>query len=101
MRTGSCQCGHVRYSCASEPSELYVCHCTNCRAQSASAFGISFIIPSSSFRLTAGGPKFCEWSTDSGSKSKGAFCPDCGSRLWHQDVNMGEFLSIKGGSLEI
>lgn len=100
MRTGRCQCGGVAYSCAAEPIELYVCHCTNCRAQSSSAFGISFIVPGSSFRVTAGAPSFYEWHTDCGGRSKGAFCPSCGSRLWHQDSGNAEFFSVKGGSLD-
>lgn len=100
MRTGGCQCGNIRYQCAAEPSDLYVCHCTNCRAQSASAFGISFIVPATSFRLTRGEPEFWEWHADNGNRQKGAFCPSCGSRLWHQDSVTGDPLSIKGGSLD-
>ena len=105
MREGGCQCGRVRYQCASEPSALYVCHCTNCRAQSASAFGISFIVPAASVRVIAGEPASHEWQTDSGRRSRGAFCPSCGSRLWHEDADRGASratgtVSIKGGSLD-
>ena len=100
MRTGRCQCGQVRYRCAGEPLELYVCHCTNCRAQSASAFGISFIVPAASVQLLAGSPEYHGWNTDSGGRSNGAFCPNCGSRLWHEDAGPGEWISIKGGSLD-
>lgn len=99
MRNGGCQCERVRYRCPDNPAALYVCHCTNCRAQSASAFGISYIIASSGLEITQGAPAFWEWDTDSGRRSRGAFCPDCGTRLWHQGIEGGE-LSVKGGSLD-
>jgi len=42
---GGCQCGAIRYELSGEGLELYVCHCKECRKQSASAFGISVIVP--------------------------------------------------------
>ena len=52
--TGGCQCGAVRYTIAAEPLSTYVCHCRECRRQSASAFGISVIVPEAAFALTQG-----------------------------------------------
>lgn len=49
--TGGCQCGSVRYEFAGEPLALYVCHCIECRRQSASAFGMSLAVPRAGFRL--------------------------------------------------
>ena len=100
MRTGGCQCGAVRYESGGEIVEVYVCHCMECRAQSASAFGISVIVPSAGFRVTRGTPKFWTRGADSGGKVKCAFCPDCGARLWHDSDPPSETLSIKGGSLD-
>ena len=110
MRTGGCQCGEVRYESVGGPSELYVCHCRECQKQSSSAFGISFIVPRKGLRVTRGAPKFWSRPTDSGGRLKCAFCPSCGSRLWHEseggpetmDIETVdiETLSIKGGSLD-
>lgn len=100
MRTGSCQCGSVRFECAARPLELYICHCTECRRQSASAFGISFIVPRDSFRLLSGTPRYWARDADSGGKVECAFCPDCGTRLWHQDAADSRTMAIKGGSLD-
>ena len=55
---GGCQCGAIRYELSHGPLQLYVCHCTECRKQSASAFGISFIVPQTALRLTQGEPRF-------------------------------------------
>ncbi len=97
---GRCQCGNIRYECPNQPQELYVCHCTECHHQSASAFGISYIVPRTNFELKKGEPYFWTRDTDSGKKLECAFCPNCGSRLWHQYSPMSEMVSIKGGSLD-
>jgi len=99
-RTGGCQCGGVRYEIADAPLELYVCHCRECRKQSASAFGISAIVRQADFHLTRGRVRTWSRPTDSGRTLDCAYCPDCGSRLWHQTVGEVETLSVKGGSLD-
>lgn len=99
MRTGGCQCGKVRYQCAAEPLALYVCHCAECRHQSASAFGMSLTMPAGTIRVTQGAPKFWTRRADSGRRIRCAFCPDCGSRLWHEAMD-SDYLSIKAGSLD-
>ncbi len=52
--TGGCQCGQVRYELTGSPLGLYVCHCRECRKQSASAFGISAFFRSADLRLLGG-----------------------------------------------
>jgi hypothetical protein len=98
MLTGRCQCGGVRYDHAAEPSAVYICHCRECRRQSASAFGISVEMPKDGLRLLQGTPKFWTRGTDSGRRLRYAFCPDCGSRLWHESE--GGWVTLKGGSLD-
>ncbi len=94
---GGCQCGAVRFRLTAAPSAVYCCHCLECRRQSASAFGISVLVPPGGVALLRGTPR--EWSraTDSGGSMVCAFCPDCGSRLWHSG---GGFVSVKGGALD-
>jgi hypothetical protein len=100
--TGGCQCGAVRYEVAEAPSEIYVCHCRECRRQSASAFGISATVPRAALRVMRGTPKFWSRSTDTGNTLDCAFCSDCGSRLWHQRAGASPDapISVKGGSLD-
>lgn len=100
MRTGGCQCGEVRYESAGEPLALYVCHCRECQKQSASAFGMSLEVPSAGLRVTQGAPRFWARPTDSGRRLSCAFCPRCGSRLWHANESASETLTIKAGSLD-
>jgi hypothetical protein len=97
--TGGCQCGAVRYVLRTRAVDLYVCHCRQCRRQSASAFGISAILPPDGVALTRGQPATWSRPTASGDTLECTFCPTCGSRLWHRSARRGSF-SIKGGSLD-
>ncbi len=101
-REGGCQCGTVRYQCPNQPLKLYVCHCLECRHQSASAFGISYIVARSDLQLQRGHENIKVWTraADSGRIVECAFCRNCGSRLWHQYSELSDSLSIKGGSLD-
>lgn len=98
MLIGGCQCGGLRYEADAEPLALYVCHCAECRRQSASAFGVTVMVDAAAFRLVKGAAKTWERGTDSGRRLSCHFCPDCGSRVWHS----GEWptVSIKGGTLD-
>jgi hypothetical protein len=98
-RTGGCQCGAIRYEVGAAPLAVYCCHCRECRKQSASAFGISVIVPRAGFRLVSGSPKRWSRPTDSGRTLDCLFCPECGSRLWHERPG-ADAISVKGGSLD-
>ena len=100
VRLGGCQCGSVRYELTGEALELYVCHCNECRKQSASAFGISVVVQRAAVHLTQGSPKFWSRTTGTGHTLECAFCPECGSRVWHQSSAISETINIKAGSLD-
>lgn len=97
---GGCQCGAVRYELWDDPEAIYVCHCTECRRQSGSAFGISVIVRAEAFRLTAGAPGTWTRPTDSGHRLDCRFCPECGGRVWHVSSGFADFRSVKGGTLD-
>ncbi len=95
--TGGCQCGKVRYELAGKIHRLNVCHCTDCQRQSGSSFGLSLVVPTSTFRLTCGELKTFELTADSGRSKTCAFCPDCGVRIYNQTSAIN---SIKAGTLD-
>jgi hypothetical protein len=98
--TGGCQCGQIRYEIAGPPLGLYVCHCRECRKQSASAFGISVFFRSADLRLLSGETRRWSRPTKSGWALVSSFCPACGSRVWDGDKDREEEICIKGGSLD-
>ena len=98
--TGGCQCGACRYELWDAPETIYCCHCSECRRQSASAFGISVIVRTGTMRLIQGAPRSWTRPTAAGDVLDCRFCPDCGTRLWHQGANQPDFRSVKGGTLD-
>lgn len=100
MHHGGCQCGAIRYRFSGPPLTLYLCHCTECQKQSASAFGMSLWVPRAKLEILSGEPKFWQRGADSGRTMVCAFCPDCGSRLYHAESPDSETVSLKAGSLD-
>lgn len=96
-----CQCNLVRFVCPlPQPLKIYICHCTECRHQSSSVFGISALFPN--FDLpTEAGPHVTYFArrTGSGQNLDCYFCKDCGARLVHRVVG-SKTCTVKGGCLE-
>lgn len=99
-REGGCQCGRVRYWVVGEPIGVGVCHCQECQRQSGSAFGMSFIIPKDAFRLSQGELKFFSRVSDSGRPVLCAFCPECGTRIYHEARWLEGTLNVKPGTFD-
>jgi hypothetical protein len=72
MRSGKCQCGAVQYLVEGEPLRVGLCHCTDCRQTSGSAFTMFAVWPRAAFRTSAQVATFRGRS----------FCPNCGSRVF-------------------
>jgi hypothetical protein len=84
-----CQCGAVKLRTPiPKPLELYICHCTECRKQSSSAFGMSAVFPAAPlFPLSDDlKTKLGQWSrpADSGRTVDCYFCKECGARVVHR-----------------
>src|SRR5277367_293135 len=99
VSVGGCQCDAVRFAITEPSQTIYVCHCRKCRKQSASAFGISVIVPRGALWVTQGTPAHWSVAGDSGCIYDSAFCPTCGTRLWHAGEGIAT-ISIKGGALD-
>ncbi|MFZ1813999.1 MAG: GFA family protein [Rhizobiaceae bacterium] len=99
---GGCQCGQVRYEIRSAPLAFYACHCTECQKQSASVHGLSLIVEDTAIQFTG---NMSQWQrhTDSGATMHCRFCPQCGTRLYHQSGRSADdrsLISVNGGSLD-
>ncbi|NTF46573.1 aldehyde-activating protein [Rhizobium sp. AC27/96] len=70
--TGSCRCGQVRIAVRGQPKRIGICHCTDCRRESGSAFTSFAVWPSDQFEHKGETTEF----------SGRQFCPRCGSRLF-------------------
>ena len=97
---GGCQCGEIRYEITEMPLTMYACHCTECQTQSTSGFGMSMPTPKSGFKLIRGEPKVWTRMSHSGREVKCAFCPQCGTRIYHLPSRNDAIVNIKPGTLD-
>ena len=79
LHAGGCICGAVRYEIAGEPHVTYACHCTDCRRQSGSAFGLTTVIAADQLKITRGELKTHSRVAESGRTMTRYFCPECGT----------------------
>ena len=98
--TGGCQCGNVRYEIVGTPKKLVACHCTDCQRQSGSAFGMTLPVNEGDFRLTQGELKTFASKSAAGRAKLGAFCPECGTRIYHKPEWRKGTVSVKPGTLD-
>ena len=84
--TGECLCGQVKISAHGEPLRVGICHCTNCRQETGSAFTFYGVWPAHQFENTGKTAEF-----------RGQyFCTRCGSHLFSVDDREAE---VKLGAL--
>lgn len=84
---GGCRCGAVRYRLRGEPYKSGLCHCTDCRKETGSAFLYYADWTIDRFEVT--GP----YATYMGR----SFCPVCGGTLFHLS---DDHVEIALGSLD-
>ncbi|MCK5363187.1 MAG: GFA family protein, partial [Gammaproteobacteria bacterium] len=63
---------------------MIACHCTDCQRQSGSAFGMTMVVGESDFRILQGKLKTFTSTSNAGRGKLGAFCPRCGTRIYHK-----------------
>jgi hypothetical protein len=98
-KTGGCQCGLVRYRLSGEPLMINICHCAECQRQSGSAFGMSLMVPAHSLVVEGLLKEFAR-TADSGRTLRCFFCPECGTRIYHQPAYAAGVVNLKPGTLD-
>lgn len=76
QKSGSCQCGRVRYSAKVDPAAAYLCHCRMCQRATGS-FAASFVNVQQADIAWQGEP---DWY-DSSPIAQRPFCSQCGTPL--------------------
>jgi hypothetical protein len=83
-----------------ETLALFVCHCTECQHQSASAFGLALWLGTYRLEILEGEPRTWTRTTPTGRRQLCQFCQHCGTRLFHQMEDRTDIISIKPGTLD-
>jgi hypothetical protein len=93
--TGTCFCRAVRYEVADEFRYAMICHCSNCRRTTGSAFKAFAGIEREKFAVAEGGDKIMVYGDD---KTNDTHCRLCGSLLFSV-VRDGAFVHVAMGTL--
>ena len=77
MHTGSCLCGAVRFEIDGPLAGIELCHCSQCRRASGSAFAANLPVDAANFRLVGGEAQLRAYESSPGKER--VFCGACGS----------------------
>lgn len=96
--TAICACGQLSITVNATPTLHGVCHCTNCKRRTGSAFGISAYFERSAVVNQHG--KSAVYAFDHtvlNHKQERHFCTECGTTLFWFVSSMPEKIGIAGG----
>jgi hypothetical protein len=80
--TGSCHCGQISFEAEINPTQVRICHCTDCQTLTGTAFRTTVPSLPGTFVLRSGTPKIYIKTAESGNERAHAFCPDCGAPIY-------------------
>jgi hypothetical protein len=96
---GGCLCGAVRYAVdRGTLGAIVLCHCSQCRKASGSAFAAVAPVPAASFRLLAGAEALRSHAASPGKWR--SFCGHCGSPIHSRRDDRPEWLRLRIGTLD-
>lgn len=97
MRIATCRCGSLQAACTGEPVRMSVCHCTECKRRTGSAFSAQARFLTENINVTGA---FCTFvrSADSANTLTYKFCPNCGSTVAYQIDVMPGVVAIPMGA---
>ena len=95
--TGHCLCGDIKFEYDGPLGPISLCHCSQCRRASGSAFAASAPVQTVRFRYLAGEELVREYESRPG-KFRG-FCPRCGSQLYSRVDAIPGILRLRVGAI--
>jgi len=77
---GECNCGSVKFEIDTEPTGVYMCHCSICRRHTGTNGNAVLIVKHEDFRWISGEDEICTWKKPEHDWQIW-FCRTCGSQL--------------------
>lgn len=96
-REARCACGQLRARCKGKPMKLSLCHCSQCRLRTGSAFGVAVFFAKDNVE-PAGESRTYTRIGDSGMPLHFHFCPDCGGTVYWYPERMPERAAVALGA---
>ena len=98
QRTATCACGQTSITLDAEPQMHGLCHCTNCKRRTGSAFGISAYFPRTSVTGQSGRTSIYAFHHEAQAHDQERhFCPACGTTLFWYISTLPALVGVAGG----
>jgi len=102
MIKGKCLCGSISFYFTEFKEGISLCHCSNCRRRTGSAYAATMIAMADGFNWISGKEKLKTYRSPTGATT--TFCSDCGSQVPDAEPIEGIFESpiypVPVGTLE-
>ena len=98
--SGRCGCGRLRFVLREEPIAFYLCHCTDCQAESGSAFGQSMAVRREAIDAVAGPACDHTIEHEEGRRSQVTHCANCLTIMWGYSEEIPQIRGLNAGSLD-
>lgn len=96
--TATCACGQASVTLDGVPAQQGVCHCTNCKRRTGSAFGISMYFSKAAVVGTQGETRvYAFHHAERQHDQQRHFCPNCGTTLFWFLSSLPEAIGVAGG----
>ena len=82
---GNCHCGAIHYTATIDPSQVSICHCTDCQVLTGSPYRVSVLCAPDNVQIVSGDTRVYRKTGDSGRIRLQHFCGDCGTPLFACD----------------
>lgn len=97
-RTATCACGQASITVNANPTMHGVCHCTNCKRRTGSAFGVSAYFDRTAVVAQSGSTSvYAFHHAAQNHDQERHFCSKCGTTLFWYLSAMPESIGIAGG----
>lgn len=96
--TATCACGHLSITLNAPPTMHGVCHCTNCKRRTGSAFGISAYFDKAAVVTQTGETRTYRFHhAAQAHEQERHFCPGCGTTLFWFVSSAPDQIGVAGG----
>ncbi|MBS0483341.1 MAG: GFA family protein [Proteobacteria bacterium] len=98
MIRARCSCGQLSLELHGEPRVNALCHCSDCKRRTGSAFGWSAYFPERQVGAQSG--TAVKRSVPVSEPQFRYFCPDCGTTLWWTAAMAPGMVGVAGGAFD-
>lgn len=97
MQEAACACGQLRLEVTGTPLRISVCHCSECRRRTGSAFSHNARFERAKVRMM-GEDRVHTRLGDEGSRIRYHFCGDCGVTVWYENSALPDLIAVPVGA---